>query len=317
MISVIVPIYGVERYIERCAKSLMCQTFNDIEFIFVNDCTKDNSITKLKNIVSKYPNRNINIINKENNEGLPQARRTGFMASKGEYIIHFDSDDWVDDDCIARMYESAIRNNSDIVISNYYENYANKEVIKKCKHFKTSSEGIDMLFRAEQHSGVWNKLVRREVYRGIEFPKSNMHEDLVTMVQLFSKAKKFSFVEKPLYHYNLANISSLTNTSYSYYRARDTYDNLKMIENYLKNNNLLDTHNRAFSNFTNTFKGSILFKKETRNIDWLFDLHSSSFAYIFSENRLPLYKIIFLYGAYKRIFWPFIFVDYLRKFLHK
>lgn len=107
MISVIVPIYGVEKYIERCARSLFEQTYRDVEYIFVNDCTKDNSIFILKRVLHDYPNLNVTIINKKRNEGLPQARKTGILASHGEYVINFDSDDWVDRDCLRFMYECA------------------------------------------------------------------------------------------------------------------------------------------------------------------------------------------------------------------
>ena len=83
MISVIVPVYGVEKYIERCARSLFEQTYRDVEYIFVNDCTKDNSIFILQGVLHDYPNLNVIIINKKHNEGLPQARKTGILASHG------------------------------------------------------------------------------------------------------------------------------------------------------------------------------------------------------------------------------------------
>ena len=80
-VSIVVPVYGVEKYIERCARSLFTQTFGDIEYIFVNDCTKDSSMQVLEFVMKDYPARNVRIINKEKNEGLPQARKTGVLAS--------------------------------------------------------------------------------------------------------------------------------------------------------------------------------------------------------------------------------------------
>ena len=98
-ISVIIPIYGVEKYIDRCAESLFKQTMTDnVEFIFVNDATKDNSIGVLLDVISKYPQlkSQIRIINHNKNKGLPSARNTGLAVARGEYIVHIDGDDYIE-----------------------------------------------------------------------------------------------------------------------------------------------------------------------------------------------------------------------------
>ncbi len=94
-VSVIIPVYGVEKYIERCTRSLFEQTLDDMEFIFVNDCTKDNSIAIIERIAEEYPLRKsqIHILNHQVNKGLPIARQTGLRVATGEYIAHCDSDD--------------------------------------------------------------------------------------------------------------------------------------------------------------------------------------------------------------------------------
>lgn len=92
-VSVIVPIYNVSRFIKRCVESLFNQTLDDVEFIFVNDCTPDDSIDILKKVIADYPDRNTMIINHEVNKGLPAARNTGLKAASGDYIFHCDSDD--------------------------------------------------------------------------------------------------------------------------------------------------------------------------------------------------------------------------------
>ena len=96
-VSVIVPVYGVEKYIERCARSLFEQTLDDMEFIFVDDCTKDESIEVLKRVIDLYPVRKdqVKIIHHAVNKGLSRARETGVNAATGDYIGHCDSDDWV------------------------------------------------------------------------------------------------------------------------------------------------------------------------------------------------------------------------------
>lgn len=120
-VSVIVPIYGVEEYIERCARSLFEQTMDDMEFIFVNDCTKDNSMDVLQRVMKDYPNRReqIKIICHTENKGLPQARKTGILVSTGDYIAHCDSDDWMEHDAYQLLYEKAINSESDMVFFDY------------------------------------------------------------------------------------------------------------------------------------------------------------------------------------------------------
>ena len=97
-VSVIIPVYNVEKYIERCARSLLEQSLKDIEYIFVDDCSPDNSITMLENILKEYPERQplVKILFHEPNRGLAYTRQEGVDAAKGEYIIHCDSDDWVE-----------------------------------------------------------------------------------------------------------------------------------------------------------------------------------------------------------------------------
>ena len=312
MISVIVPVYGVEKYIERCARSIFEQTYKDVEYIFVNDCTTDRSIHILREVVKNYSACNVTIINKEKNEGLPQARKTGLLASHGEYIIHFDSDDWVEPDCIEKMYASALNDNADIVISNYFENYENRQLLIQCPKAKNASEAINMMLRAQFHSGVWNKLVRREMYNGVVFPIANMHEDLVLMTQIFANAKRISNIEAAFYHYNLNNTTSLTTKSLDFEKVEATYNNLKEIEVFLVGRNMADNM-LAFSNFVNTFKGAMMLSEQTRRVDWLGNLYGSSRNYIFSECRLALWKKILLWAAFHGVIFPYKVIDILRR----
>ena len=117
MISIIVPIYKVENYIERCVRSLLEQTYIGIEYIFVDDCSPDSSISILKKVIKEYPTRidQIKIISHEKNMGLPAARNTGLKMAIGDYIFHCDSDDYVEKDMIEKMYQTAKEKDADIV----------------------------------------------------------------------------------------------------------------------------------------------------------------------------------------------------------
>ena len=120
-VSMLIPIYGVEKFIERCAVSLFEQTYQNIEYIFVNDCTKDNSVVILKNVVERYPQRKlqVRIIEHEKNKGLAGARNTAVAAATGEFVMHVDSDDYVDKDIVKKTILSQKKVDADIVIVDF------------------------------------------------------------------------------------------------------------------------------------------------------------------------------------------------------
>ena len=193
-VSIIIPIYGVELFIERCAISLFEQTLDDIEYIFVDDCTMDKSVQILQGIIAKYPQRkdNVFIIRHERNKGLASARKTGLKFVHGEYVAHCDSDDWVERNMYEYLYQEAISANADIVWCDYYRSDG--------KSKKTISTKV----QPELMQGpVWNKLVRTRLYTDydIEFPTANKGEDGALMVQLSFFANKRIHVAKPLYNY--------------------------------------------------------------------------------------------------------------------
>ena len=108
-VTVVVPVYNAGLYIERCVRSLFDQTLADIEYVFVDDCSPDNSIAILESLLKEYPERakSTKIIRHEKNTGQSGARRDGVLAATGDYIIHCDADDWVDLDMYQSMYEKA------------------------------------------------------------------------------------------------------------------------------------------------------------------------------------------------------------------
>ena len=140
MVSILVPVYGVEKYIEKCAVSLFEQTCNDIEYVFVDDCSPDNSIGILEEVRKRYPERDkVKIIRHDRNRGLAAARKTALMASVGDYVIHVDSDDWVSPDMVATLAEQAMKTGADLVDGNYYH-ATDSRVVKEFRHFEGRTE---------------------------------------------------------------------------------------------------------------------------------------------------------------------------------
>lgn len=289
-ISVIVPVFGVERFIKRCAESLMCQSFNDVEFIFVNDCTSDNSMDVLKEVVSRYPNRKVQIINKQVNEGLPKARETGCKFASGEYIYHMDSDDWLDENGLSEMYQAISVNNADILCCGFIKDFGDREQIVLGEYVKSPREGIDMMLHSEErmHSGVWCKMVRRELYKDVVFPPTYMHEDLALMIQLFYYAKSIAYLPKAYYHYVQTNSESMIHQD-TFRRDTSAAINFHFIIDFMEKQNLYNIHRKELYYRINTFKTYSL--HEGKLIDPT--LCPESNKYIFSLNEIKNFKMQF------------------------
>lgn len=207
-VSIIVPVYGVEKYIERCARSLFEQTFKDIEYIFVDDCTLDQSIQVLEQVAADYPDANVRIVRKTTNEGLPRARKTGLEAATGDYVLHVDSDDWIELDMVEHLYNSAIAENADMVCCDWLEEYMDHQEVKTQRPLPLDQYYMKIL-SLEAEAYVWCRLVKRSLYEGVVFPKENMFEDFVITSQLLKRCQVLRFEQGAYYHYLRNNSNSI------------------------------------------------------------------------------------------------------------
>lgn len=241
-ISVIVPVYNVEKYIERCVRSLFQQTLNDIEYIFVDDCGKDQSISLLKRVLQEYPDKEktVQIITHERNQGSAAARYTGLQRAKGEYVIYCDSDDWVAENMYELLYNEAKKGNYDIVYCNYAEVRNNIPVLFSQDIVCHSNiDYVEKLLSGELSAYLWNKLIKRELYEKIDVPfGKNMWEDLYMCVQMFYYAQNVQYLNlNYLYFYNINNAQCVTHSD----SKRNFYDmvgNSMSIESFLEKKNI-------------------------------------------------------------------------------
>ena len=214
LVSVIVPMYGVENYIARCAESLFAQTSPDIEFIFVDDGGKDRTVEILRGILARQEpslQERVRIISKENG-GLPHARMTGLDAATGEYVLHVDSDDWLEPAAVEKLVRKAVETEADIVVYDFWKEYANRSKLDS----ETDSSVADTnlfrknLYTYKAYGYVWNKFCRISLYDGVFVPKYAMHEDIVFSTQILYKARKVVHLKEGLYHYDRTNTASAT-----------------------------------------------------------------------------------------------------------
>lgn len=211
-ISVLTPIYNVKRFVEKCAESLLSQTFEDAEFIFINDASTDGSLQLLESVIERFPNRNVRIIHHQNNSGLPASRKTGFEASVGRYIFNCDGDDFVEHTMLERMYAAVVENDADYAYCDFFLSYENCERYMKCPHFKTADEALRVGYLSGTAKyNVWNKLIKRELYHGVVFPIDHKKggEDMI-MLGVLSKARRVAYVPEALYHYVKTNSSAIS-----------------------------------------------------------------------------------------------------------
>ena len=237
-VSVIVPIYNVERFIERCARSLFMQTLDDVEYIFIDDCTPDNSVEKLEEVIKQFPDRTsqCRIEKLSENKGLAYVRHYGVLKATGDFVIHCDSDDWVDENMLEELYLEAKKSLADIVICDFYHtDMENDRYVKSCFSTDKDTFFYDCLC-GKSYWSLWNKLVKRSLYDKVEvYPSLNMGEDMVVCLQLLYNSSRISYVEKAYYYYYINKMSIVRGNSKEqianrYYQA---INNARLVEQVL------------------------------------------------------------------------------------
>ena len=212
-ITVISPFFKVAPFIERCAESLLGQTLRDVEFIFVDDASPDESRAILEKVIEKHPERNARIVTHEVNKGLPAARNTGLAEATGDFIFHCDSDDWVETDMLEKMYKAAVDNQADYVYCDFWMQFEKSARYMVNPTYTDPEQMIKEGFLAGlMKYNVWNKLVKRSLYEGLSFPAGHgMGEDM-TMILAATRAIKVAHVPEALYHYVKLNMNAFSNT---------------------------------------------------------------------------------------------------------
>lgn len=265
-ISIIITIFRCEKYIEACACSLFEQTMEHIEYIFINDATPDNSIEILNRVIKKYPKRKpyVKIINLVSNRGVSNARRLGTENATGEYLIHCDSDDWVEKDMYERLYNKAKETNADIVGCNFRHEYYDTQFDFHQQYADTVEENISHLINGNIFPSLCTSLTRRSLIEenNISFPQGlNMGEDLYFNLQLYLHAKNIVGMDWTPYHYRHTEDSSCVK------RTRESIDSdisiARLIEKHMKEQGLY-----------NKFKKDIEFRKFFSKLPLMQDLNN-------------------------------------------
>lgn len=233
-VSILVPIYNVEEYIESCACSLLEQNMESIEYVFIDDCSPDRSIQILNSVIERYPYRknSVTIIRNECNLGIGQCRNKAIEVASGEYIYYVDSDDFIEKYAIKILYDKAKNNNLDIVTAEFYLYLSNQSLSRLTYPVINESKAFfRQLLNKQIPSYLCNKLIRRDLFidKGIRIPNGvNFMEDFATLPRLVFYAHQIAHLSIPLYYYRQNQNSycnSLKESSIlSAFKAVDTID---------------------------------------------------------------------------------------------
>ena len=249
-LSIILPVFNVEKYLDRCIKSILEETYKDLELVIVNDGTKDDSENIIIRYLEKY--NNITYIVKENG-GLSHARNVGYTYAKGEYIAFFDSDDYIEKDMYEKLMAKVKDYNYDIVVCDLYMEYeqtgkkiyVGSNVEKEYKDVEEDNNEISIRKEIMEniYIAVHNKIYKKELIEktfenGMPFVNGMYYEDIVYTYSILQNTRSISFVKEPLYYY-VQRTSSISNNYDK--KLYDIITSVEMlIENAVENNRFED-----------------------------------------------------------------------------
>lgn len=215
-VSILVPIYGVERFIERCSRSLFEQTYHNLEFVFVNDCTPDQSVAVLKKVMADYPNRKDAsiIVNHDKNKGLAASRNTGLDHATGDFVFCVDSDDWLETNAVESLMHNQQENDADILTGGYLVHFEDgKTLLRNPRVFKDKEPMVLQMMQHTWDHFVAGRLVRRSLFvdNGLYWKEGfDVAEDRYMMTLLSYYARVSDSVDDIVYHYERSNLNALT-----------------------------------------------------------------------------------------------------------
>lgn len=221
-ISIIIPVYNGEKYIEKCLDSIKNQTFKDYEVLIINDGSKDNT----KNLIEKYLNdKRFKLFNRTNH-GIGASRNFGLNESSGEYICFIDSDDYVDKEYLEKLYNKILKENLDIVVCNYIELNEDLNIEKKVKIKAFDNTTIDknpeLLLNINK--SPWNKIYRKSILKNIKFPTDLKYEDTEFLCKALYNSK-LGYIAEYLNYYVIHTNSETTTMD------KRVFDILKIVDN--------------------------------------------------------------------------------------
>lgn len=295
-ISLIIPVYNTEKFIEKCLESVCKQTLDIFEIIIIDDCSPDNALHIAKKILENFPKRHIHakIISFETNRGIAAVRKEAFASATGKYIASIDSDDYLEPVALEKLLNNARENSADIVFSDYYINEPRIQKVIRQEPPSSIDETIKNLLEDRLHGSLCNKLFKKDILDKVCILEGvNMSEDLLISIQALFYCSKVSYLPIPCLHYVKSNPNSYT-TVFSQNKIDQMVKGVNFIENFFKENNVLYKFNDSLNLRKVIIKSDAISYSEGTFLEKNTKLFEKSLSNIIYDKRINSYKNLLL-----------------------
>ena len=247
------PVYKVEQYLKKTLSSIFTQTYQNIDYVFVNDCSPDNSLQVLKDTITKHgiKESRYTIINHDLNEGIAVSRADCIANAKGDYVLFVDSDDWIDSDMVQTLLDATGNGEIDIIGSDIAVDHLDgKTTYHHEKYAETCRENLIKCLNYDINTVLWKLLIRRSLFDNFTItPHVDIVEDYIISVKLYYYAKSFRAVPKAMYHY------------VQYNQARVSLQLRRSINNHIKGVQEVEAFCREKDIYDDVVEGKLLLRK--------------------------------------------------------
>lgn len=302
-VSVIIPMYNVSRVMKRAVESLYAQTLSGIELVFVDDCSKDDTLDCLESLLLPKEGVEVKIVRHAGNRGVAVARNTGLDHATGEYIYYVDADDYIEPNTLEKLYSKAQESDADIVGCEWFLTFEKNERHMKQADITTGNELFVKMAHGVMRWNLWLFLVKRSLYetKGVRFIEGmNMGEDMMVMMKLALHANKVEMIHEPLYHYIQTNSGSLTK-NFSAYRYQVT-GNAEELGNYMEKIGRNDLED-AFMQLKLTLKLPLLISDKVEDYETWCQWFPEANSFVKGNKELPCRTRFIQVAAAKRQYW--------------
>lgn len=310
-ISILTPIYGVEKYIEQCARSLFEQSYAPIEYIFVDDCTPDKSIGILQSLLKEYPERaqQVRIIHHDRNRGVGAARQTALMAATGDYLLFADSDDMLPEDAVKKLARKADSSHADLIDGGYRE-WCDEKAGRLQKPFDVSDKKLLKLLVCQNiiTNRLWGRIYKRSLImeHRIFFEEGiNYAEDLFWNAQFMFYGKKVN-IDDAVYYYRTDNENSY-NHNISEKNLLSYFKSTRRLIDFFEQNDKAHQYLRATEiGIVNAYRwaanAQVAFEKVDQALDYKPKSCLIRLIIKLIKKGVPVKKVNFIYLAYRRLY---------------
>ena len=226
LVSILIPIYNVEKYLGKCLDSVFSQTYKNVEYVFVDDCSTDNSYDVLMSSIEQnnIPEYKYTIVSHKQNEGIAVSRADCIANAKGEYVQFVDSDDWIEPDMTETLVEATKSSQIDLVGCYFIKDFLSGKQTRHSENYSQScAENMVLCINYDISTVLWKMLIRRSLFSYFKItPHVDIVEDYIISVKLYFYANSFAVVDKYMYHY------------VQYNEGRVSFQTLRSITNHIK-----------------------------------------------------------------------------------